>query len=99
MMQDYERVVELQEISQRSSGATMAQMATYLEGMDAAINKLRNSWEQIVTNLADNDAIINIINQFTSFLEKTAIWLEKESHVIGLIVTLSALLIINLTKK
>lgn len=40
MMSDYERVIELQEISQRSQGATMAQMSTYMEGMDAALNKI-----------------------------------------------------------
>ena len=40
MMQDYDRVIELQEIAEQSQGATMAQMATYLEGMDAALNKV-----------------------------------------------------------
>ena len=40
MMTDYERVIELQQISERSAGATLAQMATYLEGMDAALNKV-----------------------------------------------------------
>ena len=40
MMTDYERVVELQQISERSAGATLAQMETYLEGMDAALNKV-----------------------------------------------------------
>ena len=41
MMEDYERVTELQEISQRSAGATAAQAATYLEGMEAAMNKIQ----------------------------------------------------------
>lgn len=40
MMSDYERVIELQQIAERSAGATMAQMATYMEGMDAALNKI-----------------------------------------------------------
>ena len=40
MMSDYERVLELQQISERSAGATVAQMATYLEGMEAAINRV-----------------------------------------------------------
>ena len=40
MMEDYERVTELQEIAQRSQGATLAQSATYLEGMEASINKI-----------------------------------------------------------
>lgn len=40
MMSDYERVTELQEIAQRSQGTTLAQMDTYLQGMDAALNKI-----------------------------------------------------------
>ena len=40
MMTDYERVLELQEISERSVGATSAQMATYMEGMEASLNKV-----------------------------------------------------------
>ena len=40
MMTDYERVIELQEVSERSSGATVAQMETYLEGMEAALNNV-----------------------------------------------------------
>lgn len=43
MMTDYERVLELQEIAAQSAGATSAQMATYMEGLDAALNKIRVS--------------------------------------------------------
>ena len=78
MMQDYERVIELQEISQRSAGATMAQMQTYLQGMDAAINKLNNAWEQIVTNITDSDVIVSLINMVTSFLDKVAGFLSTD---------------------
>lgn len=41
LMDDYERVTELQQISMRSAGATSAQAATYLEGMEAAMNNIR----------------------------------------------------------
>ena len=41
MMEDYERVTELQQISARSAGATSAQAATYLEGMAAATNNIK----------------------------------------------------------
>ena len=40
MMEDYDRVIELQEIAQRSQGATLAQSETYLEGIEAAINNI-----------------------------------------------------------
>ena len=68
MMTDYERVVELQEISERSAGATLAQMETYLEGMDAALNRVSVAWEKIVTNLVDNEFIISLVDGFSSVL-------------------------------
>ena len=68
MMTDYERVIELQQISERSAGATLAQMETYLEGMDAALNRVNVAWESIVTNLVDNEFIISLVNGFSSVL-------------------------------
>lgn len=48
MMSDYERTIELQEIATRSVGATSAQAATYMEGMDAALNKVSVAWEKLL---------------------------------------------------
>jgi len=69
MMSDYERVIELQEIAERSQGATMAQMATYMEGMDAALNKVNVAWENIVTAVTDSNAIIGLINSVANLME------------------------------
>ena len=40
MMDDYERVIELQEIAERSAGTTAAQASVYLEGLEAQINRV-----------------------------------------------------------
>lgn len=69
MMTDYERVIELQQISERSAGATLSQMATYLEGMDAALNRVNIAWESIVTNIVENEFIISLVNTFSSVLD------------------------------
>lgn len=69
MMSDYERVIELQQIAERSSGTTLSQMSTYLEGMDAALNRVSVTWEKIVTNLVDNEFIISLVNTFSSVLD------------------------------
>lgn len=68
MMSDYERVTELQQVSLRSAGATAAQMDTYMGGMEAALNKLNNAWEKIVTTITDSDVIVSIIDQITNAL-------------------------------
>lgn len=62
MMSDYERVVELQQIAERSSGATLSQMETYLEGMDAALNKVSIAWESIITSITNNELIISLVD-------------------------------------
>lgn len=62
LMDDYERVTELQEISQRSAGATSAQAATYLEGIEAAMNKIQVAWEKIVMTVSDSEAIIGVFD-------------------------------------
>lgn len=99
MMTDYERVVELQQISERSAGATLAQMETYLEGMDAALNRVSVAWEKIVTSLTDNQVIINMINNAANLLDFIGQLLSNEVITIGLVITVTALALISLTKK
>ncbi len=69
MMSDYERVIELQQIAERSSGATLSQMSTYLEGMDAALNRVSVAWESIITSITNNEIIINLVNMGASLLQ------------------------------
>ena len=60
MMEDYERVTELQQIAERSTGATSAQAGVYLEGMEAALNKIQVAWEKIVMTISDSEVIIGV---------------------------------------
>ena len=89
MMDDYERVIELQQVSQRASGATMAQMATYTEGMEAALNKVNVAWEKIVTSFIDSDFIVSIITGFSNILETVNKILSVGPAMIATITTLS----------
>lgn len=94
MMTDYERVIELQQISERSAGATLAQMATYLDGMDAALNRVNVAWEKIVTSLTDNEAIINLVNMFAALLNGVGEFLSTTS---GTLITIGAIATIGLS--
>lgn len=69
MMSDYERVIELQTIAQRSQGSTLAQMQSLMTGLDASLNKIAIAWEGIISNLVDNDILINLVNGFGSILK------------------------------
>ena len=99
MMTDYERVVELQEISERSAGATLAQMETYLEGMDAALNKVSVAWESIVTSLVNSDAIIGLINFIGGFLDKLGDFLSTDFGTIALLTTIAAIALSTVNTK
>ena len=86
MMEDYERVTELQEISQRSAGATAAQAGVYLEGMEAAMNKIQVAWEKIVMTFSDSEVIIGIFEFIGDALNKVGDFLSTD---FGLVTTLT----------
>ena len=91
MMQDYERVTELQEIAAQSAGATMAQMSTYMEGMEASLNKIRVAWEEIISGLTDNEALIGLLNTFGSLLDIVASITSSTFGMTAVLITLSAI--------
>ena len=86
MMDDYERVTELQEIAARSAGATAAQAGVYLEGIEASINKIQVAWEKIVMSLTDSEVIIDIIGFIGDSLDTIGDFLSTDW---GLVSTLT----------
>ena len=88
MMDDYDRVIELQQISARSAGATSAQAATYLEGLEASINQVNVAIEKLVSTFTDSEAIQSIISIFGDLLETTNSLL---SNSLGMQVVLTAI--------
>ena len=77
MMDGYERVIELQQIAERSAGTTAAQADVYLEGMEGAINRVTVAWEKVVMTFSDSELIIGTINLASNFLDKLATQLEN----------------------
>lgn len=69
MLNDYERTLELIEISSNSLGATNAQQVEYLEGMGAAVAKLKTAYQALITAITDNKTIINVVNMFANFIK------------------------------
>lgn len=81
MMDDYERVIELQEISARSAGATVAQMSTYLTGIEAHLNNISVAWEKIITNIVESDVVNSVLNVVSELLDSVATLLQHEVAV------------------
>ena len=89
MMDDYERVIELQEISQRSAGATAAQAGVYLEGIEASMNKIQVAWEKIIMTITDSKLIIEVFNFIGDFLDKVGGFLSTDFGIIATLTTIS----------
>lgn len=69
MMDNYERVQELQQISERSAGATAAQLTKYMGGLEASRNNLKVAWEKIVESFTNSDFLIGLIHSATTLLD------------------------------
>ena len=99
MMEDYERVTELQEISQRSAGATAAQAGVYLEGIEASINKIQVAWEKIVTGLTNNEVIIGALELIGNILDNIGAALESEFLTLTMLVPFGVAMVSQLLLK
>ena len=91
MMSDYERVTELQQVAERSNGATLAQMEKYSDSLEAAINRVTASWEKFITSITNSDFIIGFVNQLAKAVENL-------STPLGKILSLSSLALVGGSK-
>lgn len=99
MMNDYQRTLELVEISERSNGATAAQAATYMLGMEAAINKVTVAGEKLITALTDSEALIAIVDFVGELVNGIAIMAENEAFVYTTLVAIGAVGAVILANK
>lgn len=99
MMSDYERVTELQQIAERSAGATAAQASTYMQGMEAALNKVSVAWEKITTAVTNSDVIINVINLVSNFLDKLGSFLSTDFGMVTSVATVASLTLLIVGRK
>ena len=99
MMDDYERVIELQQIAERSEGATAAQAGVYLEGMEASLNKIQVAWEKIIMAVTDSDIIINTLSGIGNILDAIGNLLSTDGGMIFFLTTISLLGVGILTTK
>lgn len=87
MMSDYDRTLELQNISLQASGATAAQSEKYLQGMEAAINKVKVAWEEFTSTITDSDFLVGLVNGFGTAMEFTVNMLSHWQTLVPLMLT------------
>ena len=69
LMQNWDRALELTEASQNSAGAATRMHAAAMEGLDASLNNLTNSWQKLISSLADGDSIKWLIDGLTGLVK------------------------------
>ena len=99
MMNDYQRTLELVQISERSNGATAAQAATYMFGMEAAINKVTVAGEKLITALTNSEALIAIVDFVGEWVNGIAIMAENQALVYTTLVAIGAVGAVILANK
>ena len=99
MMSDYERVTELQEIAQRSAGATAAQAGVYLEGIEAATNNVTISLEKLIMTINDSDAVVAILQFVADSLSSIAGFMSTDFGMITVLTVAGVLLLSMLNTK
>jgi cytidylate kinase len=68
-MADFDRTLELVNISQESSGATNAQQVEFMKGLEAALINLQTAYQGLIKNITDSEAIIGIVRTLTFLIE------------------------------
>jgi TP901 family phage tail tape measure protein len=86
VMQNFDRTMELVDVSTESAGATLAQHAEYSKGMEAANARLRTSFQEVITSLINSELVIGVVN----LLARTITNLSKITS--GLITTMAILI-------
>lgn len=90
MMQNWDRVLELTEVSENSAGQQAVMHKKAMEGLDAAINTLRNSWQEFLTTLTNSDVFIKILKTAAQLLQN----ISKNTSLPSLLTKAASLFVI-----
>lgn len=69
LMDNYDRALELVNISQNANGETAKQLRAYNTGLEESFTKLNNAWQQLATRLVDSSVISNLVDVLSGFVE------------------------------
>jgi TP901 family phage tail tape measure protein len=94
MMQNWDRVLELTEVAENSSGQQALMHKKAMEGLDAAINTLRNSWQQFLTTLTNSNVFIDVLHFAASIMDN----LSKINNLWSIVAVAISLNVPKITK-
>lgn len=92
IMENYQKVQEYEQTAMTSIGATTAQQVTYLQGMEAATNKLQNTYQSLIKSIISSDEAIGLVNMLQGMLKWVADFLRQPAGRWALLSTVSSML-------
>ena len=69
LMDNYDRALELVDVSQNANGESAKQLRAYNQGLEASFTRLSNAWQQFATKIADSDMIKDVVDLLTDLIE------------------------------
>jgi TP901 family phage tail tape measure protein len=69
LFEDFDRTLELIELSQDSAGVATIQHTEYMRGMEAATTRLKTSFQELITAFVNSKQIIAIIDALNTAME------------------------------
>lgn len=69
LMDNYDRAMELVNVSQNASGESAKQLRAYNQGLEASFTALSNAWQQFATKLADSEVIKDVVDLLTDIIK------------------------------
>lgn len=93
IMENYDKVLDYQQRSMTSIGATTAQQVTYLQGMEAATNNLQSTYQSLINSIVHSDEAIAVVNTLRNILQWIGNFLKQPAGRIALISGITTMLL------
>lgn len=93
ILDNYDKVIEQQEVSMNAIGATTAQQVEYLQGMEAAMNRMQNAYQTFIETITSSDLFVNGINFITNIVQKVTQFLSTPAGKTALFAGIASILL------
>jgi len=92
IMENYDDVLQNMAVSQNSLGATTAQQVKYLQGMEAAMNRMQNAYQSLIETVVKSDTVIGVVNTLANILKQVRSFLSQPAGKAALITGIASIL-------
>ena len=104
IMQDFDRTLELVNVSQESAGATNAQQVEFMQSLEAATVQLQTAWQDFIRTIGETETIIGVVKGLTFVIDSVvaglnAIGVSGKNATLTLIILMATLKSLSIVKS